>query len=70
MPCGRVTLQPGSMTMTTGNILGVDNEGRVNLELQATARIVADLSLHEALLAIRGQRNRPRQRIPGAITAT
>ncbi|MCO5204825.1 MAG: baseplate J/gp47 family protein [Anaerolineae bacterium] len=49
------TLQPGSMTMTTGNILGVDNEGRVNLELQATARIVADLSLHEALLAIRGQ---------------
>lgn len=49
------TLQPGSMTMTTGDILGIDNEGRVNMELQATARIVADLPLRDALSAIRGQ---------------
>lgn len=48
-------LNTDDITVTTGEIIGVDNEGRVNMTLIASGRIVADLALTDALRAIRGQ---------------
>jgi hypothetical protein len=49
------TLRTDSVTVHSGAILGIDNQGRVNMELVGSGQIVADLSLHEAKQAIRGQ---------------
>ena len=42
------SLQPDSITVRSGEILGIDNQGRVNMELFGSGQMVADLSLHEA----------------------
>lgn len=52
-------LIPESLIFSSGEVIGVDEEGRVTFEMTGAGRMAADLSLAEPLRRISGQRLEP-----------
>ncbi len=53
------TLVPDSISLSVGDVVGVDEAGRVTFEMIATGTVAADLQLERALTAVAGQAPEP-----------
>jgi hypothetical protein len=52
-------LVPDSLSFSSGEVIGVDDEGRVTFEMIGSGRMAADLALSEPLRRVLGQRVEP-----------